>query len=229
MKLQLRSKLKKALFWCAPRAANRYSLFVNRRKYGSIRKLEIGPGTEIINGFERLSVIYTDSIDYVEDATLLSSIPSNTFDKVYASHVLEHIPWHKTLDALRNWNRILKPSGHLDIWVPDGEKIAQAYLDGIKGRNNDFLFDNWDKFNSERSPSVWFNGRIFSYGDGTGANLGHPNWHRASFDIAYLIELLRKANFSRIQRISHDEILGHDHGWINLGVRAFKHDPASNV
>jgi SAM-dependent methyltransferase len=50
------------------------------------------------------------------DAGALDNISDGTFDFVYASHVLEHIP--DPARALRNWLRVVKPNGYLIIVVP---------------------------------------------------------------------------------------------------------------
>jgi hypothetical protein len=85
----------------------------------------------------------------------------------------------------------------------------------------DFENDGWYRFNETRDPAVWFNGRIFSYGDGTG-NKGHFQFHSTAFSPRLLKEKLLAAGFVRVQELPRSEVLGHDHGWINLGVRAFK-------
>ena len=51
------------------------------------------------------------------DAQLLTSIEDRSLDFVYSSHTLEHIV--DASEALRNWSRVVKPSGHIIIYVPD--------------------------------------------------------------------------------------------------------------
>ncbi len=51
------------------------------------------------------------------DAKYLEGIPDNTFDFVYSSHCLEHLTDIPV--ALRNWRRVLKPTGILYFVVPD--------------------------------------------------------------------------------------------------------------
>ena len=63
-------------------------------------------------------------MDYVYDAGKPLPFEDNTFDLVYASHVLEHIPWYKVEEVVKEWVRILKPGGVLEVWVPDGLKIC---------------------------------------------------------------------------------------------------------
>ena len=47
----------------------------------------------------------------------MKEIPSNFFDVVYASHVLEHVS--DIYIAFRNWWRILKTGGVLIVCIPD--------------------------------------------------------------------------------------------------------------
>lgn len=50
------------------------------------------------------------------DATLMEGVPDNSYDYLYASHVLEHLTDYE--QAIRNWWRILKPGGWLIVVVP---------------------------------------------------------------------------------------------------------------
>jgi SAM-dependent methyltransferase len=50
------------------------------------------------------------------DGTLLQGLADASFDYVYSSHCLEHIPDVKL--ALRNWWRVLKPGGFLLLYLP---------------------------------------------------------------------------------------------------------------
>lgn len=196
----------------------RVNLVKNNRK--KIRKLEIGPGTSRINGFETLNIINSNSTDYILDASMKLPFTSNTFEIVYASHILEHIPWYKTRDVLVEWKRIIKPEGWIEIWVPDGLKIAKAFVEAEKG--NDYLHeDGWFKFNNSHDPCLWASGRIFTYGDGLGET-NHPNWHRAIFSERYLIDVLAEIGFNNVTVMTGNEVRGYDHKWINLGVKGQK-------
>ena len=50
------------------------------------------------------------------DAQYLFDIPDSEFDFVYSSHTLEHM--NEPELALKNWWRVLKPGGHLIIYIP---------------------------------------------------------------------------------------------------------------
>ena len=65
---------------------------------------------------------------YLHDVRILPlPIKSHTYDLVYMSHILEHIPWFQTVDFLKEIHRILKGDGTVEIWVPDFEKIVEAF------------------------------------------------------------------------------------------------------
>ena len=48
----------------------------------------------------------------------------------YAGHLIEHLPFGRHVDALREWHRALKPNGILAVTVPDFRACVEAYLDG---------------------------------------------------------------------------------------------------
>lgn len=196
-----------------------------------MRKLEIGPGKIVSPGFESLDISpeykvgngISRSVDYIADASSSLPFSDGTFDAIYASHILEHFPWYKIESILEEWVRVLKPSGILEVWVPDGLKICKAFVDAENG--NDYTAeDGWYKFNPEKDPCKWANGRIFTYGDGSGAR-GHSNWHLSLFSERYLKLLMKNIGMTDIKRIQRTEIGGLSnkwHSWINLGILAFR-------
>jgi ubiquinone/menaquinone biosynthesis C-methylase UbiE len=147
--------------------------------------------------------------------------PDNTFDVIYASHILEHTPWYKIEETLREWVRVLKINGEIEIWVPDGLKIAQAFCDAEMAKNEDYKQDGWYKFNNEKDPNKWFSGRMFSYGDGLGTR-GHFNFHLSSFSERYLTKIMLNAGLKDVVRLSDKDCRGCSHGWINLGIKGTK-------
>jgi SAM-dependent methyltransferase len=187
----------------------------------NLRRLEIGCGDRRIEGFETLNIISGSDVDYVCDASKPLPFNDNTFDIIYSSHILEHIPWYQTEVTLKEWVRILKSGGTLEIWVPDGLKICQTLITAELGVANLIENDGWYKFNPRKDPCVWASGRIFTYGDGTGKP-DHPNWHRALFTARYLKELFELVGLINIKEMDHSEVRGYDHGWINLGMKGIK-------
>lgn len=198
----------------------RHNLRKNAKK--SERWLEVGPGTKRIEKFETLNIINSPETDYIQDFTKgKTPFSDNSFDLIYCSHVLEHFPWYTIDEALKEFYRILKPGGVIEIWVPDGYKICKVLVDFEEKEIDQTSLDGWYRFNEEKDPVKWTSGRIFTYGDGTGS-LCHHNWHRGLFTEKYLFRILHKIGFKSIETMSNEEVRGYDHGWINLGVKASK-------
>jgi SAM-dependent methyltransferase len=76
--------------------------------------------------------------EYVRKANLIHRLefPDETFEVVYTSHFVEHIPKEKLDFILSECYRVLKPNGILRIVVPDFEDIVREYLRNLE--NNEF-------------------------------------------------------------------------------------------
>jgi SAM-dependent methyltransferase len=205
--------------WIGALGRNQWNLWRNKARAG--RRLEIGPGSGRVEGFETLDTVGGWNVDYVCDAAEPLPFADGVFELIYASHVLEHIPWYRTERVVQEWVRVLESGGVLEVWVPDGLKIAKAFVDAeLEGRNY-IEKDGWYRFNDERDPCKWANGRLFSYGDGTGKR-NHYNWHLAMFSERYLVGLFDGVGLTDVRRLESGEVRGYDHGWINLGVAGTK-------
>ncbi|MBW4483584.1 MAG: glycosyltransferase [Tildeniella torsiva UHER 1998/13D] len=62
--------------------------------------------------------------------------PSDAFDAVYHSHVLEHLPRTEAKFFLQECLRVLRPGGVLRVVVPDLEQIAREYLRTLEEAKN---------------------------------------------------------------------------------------------
>ncbi len=91
-------------------------------------KLHIG-SIEKKEGWKTFDV--KEGADYVGDAKDMSRFENETFDEIYASHVLEHFDYKDSLgQALKEWHRVLKPDGKLYISVPDMKVLCDLFLRG---------------------------------------------------------------------------------------------------
>ena len=209
------------IFWAiwTKYITTRINLVINNRK--SSRYLEIGSGSERIPGYETLNILPGKDVDYVLDCSKKLPFRKQTFELIYASHVLEHVPWYMVQQTLNEWVRILKRGGRLEVWVPDGVKVCKAFVDAELYQDNYIHRDGWYKFNPEKDPCVWAAGRIYTYGDGRGSPKS-PNWHRSLFSVRYLKLVMERAGLVDIGTLAKEDIRGHDHGWINLGIKGTK-------
>lgn len=173
-------------------------------------KLEIGPGRKRLGPeWVGLSICPGPAVDYVWDIQNPLPFVNKTFEVIYMSHVLEHIPWFMTIDVLKDIRRCISDGGVLEVWVPDFRKLANGYMDGKIPEG-----DKWRKYNENNSLMLWLNGRIFTYGP------EEDNWHKAVFDQPYLAYCLEEAGFREVFVL--DKPRGVSHGYINLGVGARK-------
>lgn len=195
-----------------------YFYFRNKKK----RFLDIGADyLNPIENFENLSIDKMPNIHYTLDASRKMFFKNNTFDLIYASHILEHIPFYKINETLKEWKRILKKKGTLYIWVPDGYKICKHLVD-----NEDYNYDYSNKDNyyecvNNKDPKIWTSLRIYAHGDGRG-KLNHPNWHRAIFTKSLLIKYFKEMDFENIRLLENKDNIGRGHGWIDLGISGQK-------
>jgi len=193
----------------------RVKIWRNRKR--EHRMLEIGPGGQRLPGFETLNIVGSWEVDYMWDAAKKLPFKDDVFECVYASHVLEHIPWYQTEEVLHEWVRTLKSSGHLEIWVPDGLKICKTFVEYELAGKRKMDKERSYPGNPERELCKWASYRIYTYGDWSGRP-DHPNWHRALFTPRYLREMLEKVGLVMVRELEQAEIRGEDHGWINLGM-----------
>lgn len=181
------------------------------------RRLEIGPGSERVQGFETINVVWGKQVDYIGDATGRLPFSSDTFDVIYASHILEHTPWFNLTVTLKEWVRVLRPGGVLEVWVPDGYKLTKFIIDIEEGVERSEWLDDWRPHNFEGNPYKWANGRLL-YGVAT----GYPAWHTAIITPKFLAMTMCEAGLSEIEIMPEAMTRGRKHGWINLGVRGIK-------
>ena len=91
------------------------------------RRLHIG-GKVPAPGWEVMDALPGSHVDHVGNAKDLSRFPDSSFDDIYASHVAEHFDYQgELLAALKEWRRVLKPSGRLNISVPDLDVLATLF------------------------------------------------------------------------------------------------------
>lgn len=72
---------------------------------------------------ETVEVVVADVREFLAD------VPDASFDLILFHHVLEHIPREHTIPLLREFHRVLKPGGYLDLKVPNASYLlAGTYL-----------------------------------------------------------------------------------------------------
>lgn len=60
------------------------------------------------------------------DVTDLGFLTPETYDCVFSSHTLEHVELEKVPETLKQWFGLLKPGGHLLLYLPDQDEYPQC-------------------------------------------------------------------------------------------------------
>ncbi len=90
-------------------------------------KLHLGCGKRYFPGFVHIDAVDYPHVDHVATIDNLSFIPDCSVDLIYNCHVLEHFKRRDVDRVLREWFRVLKPSGVLRVSVPDFAKLCEVY------------------------------------------------------------------------------------------------------
>lgn len=91
-------------------------------------KLDIGCGTQKRDE----DYIGVDSHTLADVKANMWELPflEGSVDSIWSSHALEHVPSVKVAPTLREWFRVLRPSGRLVLQVPNFDYVAKYWLTG---------------------------------------------------------------------------------------------------
>ncbi len=95
----------------------------------SYKFLNVACGDTFIEDDSWINVDFTSHSPIVKKANILDGLPyeDNTFDVVYSSHFIEHIPVDKIELFFDDVYRILKPGGLIRLVTPDLEFLNNEY------------------------------------------------------------------------------------------------------
>lgn len=127
-----------------------------------VRSLEIGCLPKCISlGFEHMDIRPLPHVDIVGD---IRNIPvaENTYDEVIVpGYLMEHLPYHDIVKALRECTRIAKEGGRVMVRIYDGRQIATAYAKGeISNESFNKLIFGDDREGWERHRSILDNATL---------------------------------------------------------------------
>lgn len=108
------------------------STMMNSKKY-----LNLACGDYFIVSSDWVNADWAPKTRYVKQVDLLRRLPYSdfTFDLVYCSHFLEHIPRDQVRKFLEECYRVLKVGSIIRLALPDFENIAREYIKNIDAGN----------------------------------------------------------------------------------------------
>lgn len=123
--------------------------------------------------------------DIIADVRDLSALSDNSYDVIYASHIIEHVYDHEVVPMLEGFRRIA--SSHVQIRCPDLGAILGPLQDGAA----------WDS-PLYQTPGGWISALDILYGKDSHV-AANPLWaHHTGFDARRLRQVLAQAGFSWI-------------------------------
>ncbi|MGI9344168.1 MAG: class I SAM-dependent methyltransferase [Gammaproteobacteria bacterium] len=162
------------------------------------RRLKIGSDVRA-PGWELFNAIPGPDVDHVGDAKDMSQFPDDTFDQVYASHVLEHFDYTGDLSvALAEWHRILEPGGQLLLSVPDLDTLAEMFIAK-------------DKLNVDE--------RFFVMRMIFGGHTNEFDYHVVGLNEEFVRGYLRQAGFNNATRVAEFGLFNDTSAMLFKGVR----------
>lgn len=127
---------------------------------------------------------------------LRNGIPflSDSVDRIYTSHMLEHIPYAELVIFLNECYRVLKDGGELSVCVPNAGNYIGAYAKGLY----------FGEKNKGYEPALVDTGSLL---DQVNYIAYMDQLHKYMFDEENLVNTLRKAPFSSVGLRKFDETL----------------------
>lgn len=147
-------------------------------------KLHLGCGTVRLEGYVNIDIErWTAAVDVVANALDLNMYEDNSIEHIFTHAMLEHIPCWDTIKALKEWYRILKPGGTIQVEVPDLERI---YADWIINKSLD---------EQEAIDNIF--GR-------TEEKKAYKNQHHLTgFTYDRLVRFMKECGFTNFKRLEH--------------------------
>jgi len=163
-----------------------------RLKKQNVIFLELGSGAKKgANGWVTVDLSGSD-INY--DLRNGIPLPSGCVDKIYTSHMLEHIPYKELISFVNECYRVLKNNGELLVCVPDAGKYIKSYINGTQFLREDQLYGPAKVETNSLIDQI----NYIAYMD------GH---HKYMFDNQGLINTLKKAPFRTVGERGFDSSL----------------------
>lgn len=98
----------------------------------SILRVDVGCGLNIKKPVDEWIHLDGDEGPHIEWVTDFADIPTDdeTVDEIWIGDVIEHIPAWRSVEVMKEWHRVLKPSGKLNGTTPNLDYNARQYVNG---------------------------------------------------------------------------------------------------
>lgn len=144
-----------------------------------------------------LDIDPTHEPDLLMDVRYLGAMPQlwDSFDAVYASHIIEHLHRHEALDVLKGFLLCLHPGGTVEIHTPDIGMLVRRMM-ALQIDLEDFLYE---------SPAGDIRPIDMLYGFQPAIEYNRNDWmaHKYGYSVRTLGLLLTEAGFEKVESEGH--------------------------
>lgn len=192
----------------------------NREMLSLSRKIQVGGGNHILDGF--LNIDINPPADIIFDVREGLPLKSNYADLIFSEHFLEHIDYPVSAKKfIKECYRVLNKNGKLIIGVPNSELVIKNYIE----RSRDFWKLMLNGWYSKRKCLKHFNTYIdlvnYHFRD-QDDNLEY-NPHYWAYDFEKLKSLIKSTGFTKMDKWKFDSSIANpEREWGSLYVVATK-------
>ena len=158
-------------------------------------QLHIG-GKEVKEGWKILNALPAKGVDFVGDVRNLRQFKNECCEKIYASHVMEHIGQKDFLPTLKEIHRILCKGGMFYFSVPDLDVLCRLFIRA--------------DLNMEQRYDVMrmiFGGQVDKY-----------DFHQIGLSADFMTEYFRLAGFSSCKKVENFGLFDDNSSYEAYGV-----------
>jgi predicted SAM-dependent methyltransferase len=94
-------------------------------------KLNLGSNETRIEGYINIDLVEHPNVDVVADVRKLP-YENESVDEITNSHLLEHFNFFEGFEVLKEWYRVLRKGGILEIELPDFEAICKFMINATE-------------------------------------------------------------------------------------------------
>lgn len=144
----------------------------------NLTMVHIGCGRNYLPGFINIDGNFQRKVDYLLDVRVGLPFPTGRIDFIYSCHMLEHVHITDAINILKDWHRVLKPSGYIRLTLPDFKYAIQVA----------------SKVHQAKFP------RVFNSPNGQAINfLFCDGQHKYAYSADVIEELALKIGFSKVE------------------------------
>lgn len=160
-------------------------------KTHNIKKLQIGCGKNILDGWLNTDLNPTTYNVLSLDAKKKFPFANNTFDYIFFEHLLEHLEYHEGVKLIQECFRILKPKGKIRISTPDLKFLIKLYNQKKTKFQKEYIYWATNKF----LPVIKIYRDVFVI------NNFFRSWnHKFIYDFELIKYTLRRSGFINIKK-----------------------------